>query len=499
MLPQGDYEAGGVVRRARRRGRWSRWWSAPATRRSAIPPLSARRTVAVHRAREDGRTPAAAREAHVQGRRSDPDPRFNRYVTALSGTTDIEAETFGGTQAGTTGHAAGQSNVVYTATGIGRHPGPAGTYDVYVSRGLEYSRREEARDGRSGGSASLELRLKRVIRTPNAISRRLPRPLGTQPRHRRRRCAIASPPSRPRASRSWSRPTTTSTSTTRRSSPRFGATNRLTSIVGNEVTGSVPNPPRSRTRSGTSTPGRHPEREPAARRRHPGRVRRAELALQAPARQRRRGHPVQPRACRRVRAHHDRLLQQHRVQPLRERHRHGMHGRRRLPGRPAPQECTCVGYQPDRPISMAPNDILLDDGVLGPGTTANPDGFTNLDFDVLEIANGGQGRRLPGLAPGAARLALAAEPGHLQAGDRRLRLAPHHGRARGLGALLRARRRRRSPALNVATFNEQVKAGAMMVSGGPFIDFTVRPQGGGEIGIGQLGSAERPERAASRC
>ena len=46
-----------------------------------------------------------------------PDPRFHKDISALLGTTDILPETFGGTQAGTSGHAAGQNNVVYTATG----------------------------------------------------------------------------------------------------------------------------------------------------------------------------------------------------------------------------------------------------------------------------------------------------------------------------------------------------------------------------------------------
>ena len=31
--------------------------------------------------------------------------------------------------------------------------------------------------------------------------------------------------------------------------------------------------------------------------------------------------------------------------------------------------CDCVGYQPERPLTMAPNDILLDTGIFGPGTT----------------------------------------------------------------------------------------------------------------------------------
>jgi hypothetical protein len=59
----------------------------------------------------------------------------------------------------------------------------------------------------------------------------------------------------------------------------------------------------------------------------------------------------------------------------------------------AGQECTCVGFQPDRPLAQAPNDLLLDTGILGPGSTPNPDGVDNLAFDVVEIANGARDRR----------------------------------------------------------------------------------------------------------
>jgi hypothetical protein len=159
------------------------------------------------------------------------------------------------------------------------------------------------------------------------------------------------------------------------------------------------------------------------------------------------------------------------------------------PAAPPPQECTCVGYQPDRPVTMAPNDILLDDGILGPGTTANTDGITNLDFDVMELANGGKDGDFPSwrqvrrdwlslLNQGIFKPATGVSDSH--------RITVEHaGWARsfvlGVGD---------DPAtLNVTNFNDQIKAGAMMVSHGPFIDFTVRPQGGSNLGIGQLGSA----------
>jgi hypothetical protein len=58
------------------------------------------------------------------------------------------------------------------------------------------------------------------------------------------------------------------------------------------------------------------------------------------------------------------------------------------PADPAPQNCTCVGYQADRALTEAPNDELLDDDVTGSSGVPNPGGVRNIDFDVIEIGNG---------------------------------------------------------------------------------------------------------------
>ncbi|HSJ97396.1 MAG TPA: hypothetical protein VLC53_10000, partial [Myxococcota bacterium] len=58
------------------------------------------------------------------------------------------------------------------------------------------------------------------------------------------------------------------------------------------------------------------------------------------------------------------------------------------PAAPGPPACTCVGYQPDRPLDAPPNDVLLDDDVTGGSGVRNPDGLRNIDFDVIEVANG---------------------------------------------------------------------------------------------------------------
>jgi hypothetical protein len=58
------------------------------------------------------------------------------------------------------------------------------------------------------------------------------------------------------------------------------------------------------------------------------------------------------------------------------------------PADPAPQNCTCVGYQPDRALTEPPNDLLLDSDVTGTSGVANPGGVRNIDFDVFEVGNG---------------------------------------------------------------------------------------------------------------
>jgi hypothetical protein len=137
---------------------------------------------------------------------------------------------------------------------------------------------------------------------------------------------------------------------------------------------------------------------------------------------------------------------------------------------------------------MAPNDILLDDGVLGPGSTANPDGFDNLDFDVMEIANGAKDGDFPGwrqvrrdwlslLNQGIFRPGTAVSDSH--------RITVEHAGwartfVRGVGD--------DPAALDVNAFNTQVKAGNMLMSAGPYIDFTARTSAGAG-GLGQLVNA----------
>src|SRR6185436_1149187 len=136
--------------------------------------------------------------------------------------------------------------------------------------------------------------------------------------------------------------------------------------------------------------------------------------------------------------------------------------------------CTCVGYQPDRTISTPPNDLLLDDGVLGPGTGVNPDGYNNFDFDVMEIENAVKDTDFPGyrqvrydwlslLQQGIFRPVTGVSDSH--------RITVEHaGWARtwvlGVGD--------DPTTLDVTAMDNAIKAGAMVVGGGPYIEFSAQ-------------------------
>jgi hypothetical protein len=147
------------------------------------------------------------------------------------------------------------------------------------------------------------------------------------------------------------------------------------------------------------------------------------------------------------------------------------------------QDCTCVGFQPDRPLSQPPNDILLDAGVRGPGTAANPHGLRNLDFDVMEIANGAKaGDYAAYLQVRGDWLALLGQgvikPGTGVSDSHRITVE-HAGWSRtyvlGVGD--------DPAALDTRAFDAAVKGGRMVVSAGPWIQATVRS--GGTAGPGQ--------------
>jgi len=412
------------------------------------------------------------------------DPRFNKDLSATLGGDDVLPETFGGTQDGSSGDAAGQNNMVYTATGSGGIQVRPGTYDIYASRGNEYSIDVVQVTVPSGGAVSADFLIKRVVKTKKAIS------VDTHVHSARSFDSSAPLVDRVRAFVAEGVEVIVSTDHDKVVDyasviAGLGLGSRITSIVGSEITGSVPNPPDFPSSFG------HINAWPLTVQPNE----RGDGAIQdefvAPnwlfSRLRLGGAEViqynHPRAgvagltaigyfnnigCGRCANDIDTTctLDTH------------------CPAGPG-QECTCVGYQPDRAITMAPNDILLDDGVLGPGSAANPDGFDNFDFDVMEVMNAARDtdfddfrlvRRdwLSLLNQGIFRGGTAVSDSHRNTIE-------HAGWARSYVINVSDD----PQTTNVAVLNSQIKAGAVVMSGGPYIDFSIKPKPGTKALVGQ--------------
>jgi hypothetical protein len=403
------------------------------------------------------------------------DPRFHRDVHATLGGEDITPETFAGTQHGADGDARGQGNVVYTATGEGTIDVRPGTYDVYATRGPEYGVVKRKVHVKSGQTARVDFRLKRVIRTKNAIAADFHVHSG--------RSLDSSAPLEDRVASFAGEGVEVMISTDHDKQVDYtpviaslGLGGRIATIPGLEVTGSVPNPPAFPNSIGHINAWPLPVVKDARR---DGAIDDEYVApnwvfsrLRAAGRDDVVIQYNHPRAgvsgltsigffnsigCGRCANAIDTTCTQDTDCPA-----------------AGDRTCTCVGFQPERPLSQAPNDILLDTGVRGPGTTANPNGVKNLDFDVMEIANGakvgdyasylqvrddwfallGQGMRKPGTG----------------VSDSHRITVEHAGWSRsyvlGVGD---------DPAsFDHAAFNRAVKAGRMTVSAGAFIQATIK-------------------------
>jgi hypothetical protein len=141
-----------------------------------------------------------------------------------------------------------------------------------------------------------------------------------------------------------------------------------------------------------------------------------------------------------------------------------------------------VGYQPDRPIDQAPNDLLLDTGILGPDSTANPNGIRNIDFDVMEIANGARAGDFSSL------LAMREDWFSLLAQDYRKfgtavsdshRATLEHA---GWARTFVLHTGDDPAALDVTAFNARVRSGAMVMSAGPYVEVKAKALDKGMIG-----------------
>lgn len=319
------------------------------------------------------------------GRRGDPSPRFNkdldvREFVPNQPDQEVPTETFAGSLA--------QQNLVYFPDGSGSIQLRPGRYEIFGSRGPEYTVRRKLIRVREGRTRNVKLRLRRLVETPGALSADFhihsARSLDTQAAVEGRAAAFAGEGVEVMVS--------TDHDFVLDYAPVIAAMNLtpfVTSIVGSEVTGTVPNPPAFPNSTGHINAWPLTV-DPDARR--DGAV---EDEFVAPnwnfSRLRNAGARViqynHPRAgvsgitsiglfsnigCGRCANAIDQLCSVDADCPA-------------SPGTP---DCTCVGYQPDRLLTEAPNNLLLSDDITGTSGIPNPDGFRNIDFDAMEIGNG---------------------------------------------------------------------------------------------------------------
>ena len=453
----------------------------------SVPALSGLGAVELTvRERIGGRDRATAAKVTFIGLDGTPNPVFRKDLVATTFTSgggsdvDLAPETFAGGPA--------QRNFVYLAGDSETVRLRPGRYRLIASRGPEYTLRRREVTVREGRTRARRFHLRRVVDTTGFLS-------GDFHIHSAR-SFDASPPLRDRVASFAGEGVEVMVSTDHDYHVDYGPViadlglaAAITSIVGNEVTTSVPNPPAFPSAVGHINAWPLPV-DPEARR--DGSI---EDEYVAPtfifSRLRGQGaevvqynHPCAGLAgltsigffnnigCNRCANAIDTACAVDAD----------------CPASPAPRDCTCVGYQPDRPIGEAPNDVLLDTDVTGPGTSgvANPDGTRNLDFDVMEIANGLdvaaylQVRRdwlsllnqtdfatvpfIAGTAVSDSHRLVLEEAGYFRtyvggAGDD-------------------------PAALSVSTFDANVRAGNMSGTTGPFIEFSVEDGAGERVGLG---------------
>ncbi|UCE86964.1 MAG: CehA/McbA family metallohydrolase [Deltaproteobacteria bacterium] len=424
-----------------------------------IPPLSALGTLrfAVREQVQGGSDPLVPARITVKGLSGTPDPRF-RYdfeanlIQADQSREDLRPETFAGGPA--------QANIVYLADGTGEVQLRPGRYEVFATRGLEYTLQRAEITVRAGRSVSKTFRLRRVVDTAGAISADFhihsARSLDSSATLLDRVGSFAGEGVEVMVSTDHDYHVDYAPVIA-----ELGLGSLVTSIVGNEVTASLPNPPRYPDSYG------HINAWPV---------------------------PVLPLARR------DGSIDEEYVAPnfiYSRLRRQGAqviqynHPRAGLSGLTSIGFFNNFGYDPALPIDVAPNDLLLDDDVTGSSGVPNPDGLRNIDFDAMEIANGTNVRRYLEVrddwfsllnqrnrpvsgGPVPFIVGTAVSDSHRVATDEAGYSRTFVG---GSGD--------DPSALDVATFNANILAGNMTGSSGPFVEFWLEDETGARAGLGE--------------
>ncbi len=453
----------------------------------SVPPFAALGTLEIV-VRSPGPDRGAPAKATVLGVGDTPDPRFGRDVEALTfapGQPDEELtpETWGSSLAA--------DRFVFLPDGTAQVELRPGTYEVVATRGPEYSLARRTVTVAAGETTRARLRVRRVLDTPGALS------ADFHVHSARSLDSSAAPESRVLsfAAEGVELIVSTDHDFVLDYAPvieALGLSDRIASLVGTEATTAVPNPPAFPSSAG------HLNAWPIALdplARKDGAV---EDEYVAPnflfSRLRRAGAEViqynHPRSGTRGlttigffnnlgcnRCEND-VLRSCSVDSD-------------CAVVPGPALCTCVGYQPDRRLAAEPNDILLDDDVTGASGVANPDGFRNIDFDVMEVANGFgmenylETRRdwfslLSQAYGNSARGTIPFIPGTGVSDSHQNTLeAAGYFRTYVLGV------GDEPAALDDSAFNEAVRGGRMLATSGPYIEFSLRDASGAEAGLGE--------------
>lgn len=369
---------------------------AGADTRVSVPPLSAVARLSLRvsapapgRRRASKRASSSSRllpaKVTILGRNGTPDPRFGYDREAINVSpgqpdVDLRPETFGGALA--------QANFVYLPNGEGSVELRPGEYEVFASRGPEYSLDRALVTVAAGDTTALDFVLRRLVATFHALAADFhihsARSLDSSAAPRGRVAASAGEGLEVMVSADHDFVLDYATVIA-----DLGLWRYVHSIAGTEATSNVPNPPAFPNAAGHVN-GWPIRLDPDARK--DGAI---EDEFVAPnmlfSRLRRAGAEV-------IQYNHLRAG----VRGLGSIGFFNNIGCNRCandidqmcsvdadcPAAPAPQDCTCVGYQPDRPLTAPPNDLLLDDDVTGTSGVGNPDGYRNIDFDVMEVANG---------------------------------------------------------------------------------------------------------------
>ncbi|MGH7788419.1 MAG: CehA/McbA family metallohydrolase [Candidatus Binatia bacterium] len=429
----------------------------------SVPPLSGLGTlVLTARERQNGPDPLVPAKITIKGIGSTPDPVLRRDVDAFalqpSGPPqDIMPETFAG--------GPGQRNQVLLADGDATVQLRPGRYTLYASRGPEYAiakRRVRVREGRTHNR---KFTLRRIVDTTDFLSADF--------HIHSARSLDTSPPLIDRVASFAGEGLEVMVSTDHDYHLDYtpiiaglGIGNVITSIVGNEITTSVPNPPAFPNAVG------HLNAWPLL------------VDVDAPRDGSIDDEFVAPNFIySRLRDQGAQVIQYN-------------HVRAGLSGLTSIGFFNNFGYDPDLPIGSPPNSLLLDTDVLGPGLSgvSNPDGFRNIDFDVLEVGNGTD---VPGYI--ATRRDWFSLLNQTDFGT--LPFIPGTGVSDSHRLIVEAAGYFRSyvgnsgdnpAALNVVPFNNNIKAGNMMATTGPYISFSVRNSGGSVAGLGQTLAPSSP-------